>query len=59
MNSGSPRLIEPGVSYFLRETLKQCNERKFTYYSTVLNLGLLFFFVSLLGIFLMYKKGAN
>ena len=56
MNSGSPRLIEPGVSYFLRETLKKCNEMKFKYYSTILNLGLLFFFISLLGIFLMYKK---
>ena len=30
-NSESPRLIEPGVSYFLRKSLSKCNENKHGY----------------------------
>jgi len=53
---GIPRLTEPGVTYFLRETLKHCNTKKTIYYNAILNLGLLFIFISLLGILLIYKK---
>lgn len=51
-----PSLTEPGVMYFLKETLKQCNEKKTVFYNTVLNLGFLFIFISVLGILLAYKR---
>jgi len=51
-----PTLTEPGVKYFLRETLKQCRNTKYTYYSTIFNVGLLILFISLLGTILMYKS---
>ena len=41
-----PTLTEPGVSYFLRSTLKKCNETKTKYFNVLWNLGLLFFFVA-------------
>ena len=52
----TPNLTEPGVIYFLKETLKRCNEKKLLFYNTVLNLGLLFIFISILGVLLVYKK---
>ena len=55
-NSESPRLIEPGVSYFLRKSLSKCNENKHIYFNRLFNLGLLFIFVILLGSLLVYKK---
>ena len=54
-----PTLTEPGVSYFLRSTLKKCNETKTKYFNVLWNLGLLFFFVALLGIILVYKKNTK
>ena len=54
-----PTLTEPGVSYFLRSTLKRCNETKTKYFNVLWNLGLLFFFVVLLGIILVYKKNTK
>lgn len=55
MNDFKPTLVEPGVKYFLRETLKQCNEFKNTYHNYIFNisLGALFFFI--LGLLLLYK----
>ena len=32
-----PSLTEPGVLYFLKETLKQCNEKKLIFYNTIFN----------------------
>ena len=55
-NSGSPRLIEPGVSYFLKNSLSKCNRNKNIYFNRLFNLGLLFIFVILLGSLLVYKK---
>tara|TARA_Y100001970_G_C14127991_1_gene800080 strand:+ start:576 stop:926 length:351 start_codon:yes stop_codon:yes gene_type:complete len=51
-----PLLTEPGVTYFLRETLKQCRDKKYKYYNRAMNIGLLFLFLMLLGIILIYKK---
>ncbi len=50
-----PSLIEPGVKYFLNETLNKCQEYKIKYYNTLYNIifGILFFIV--LGIILYYK----
>jgi len=50
-----PVLIEPGVKYFLNETLKQCNIIKNKYYNVMFNLGLFFFFLLLLGGILFFK----
>ena len=50
-----PNLIEPGVKYFLSETLKNCNKKRTEYNNNLFNLLLflgLFTFVSL---FLYYK----
>ena len=33
-----PILIEPGVKYFLSETLKQCKDFKDKYYNTLFNI---------------------
>ena len=54
-----PRLIEPGVSYFLKASLKNCNNIKIKYFNIIWNLGLLFIFVTLLGIILVYKKNTK
>jgi hypothetical protein len=50
-----PLLIEPGVKYFLSETLKQCREFKNKYNNILLNIGLFFLFVVILGVILLFK----
>ena len=50
-----PRLIEPGVKYFLNETLKQCRIFKSKYHNLIWNISLASFFIILLGAFLIYK----
>lgn len=53
-----PILTEPGVKYFLNESLKQCHDFKIKYHNLLLNLGLFLGFVILLGIiFLIKYKG--
>ena len=55
-DSHIPALTEPGVKYFLRETLKQCRDKKYNYYNTLINVAFLFLFLILLGIIIIYKK---
>jgi hypothetical protein len=50
-----PMLIEPGVKYFLNETLKQCHVFKEKYNNMLINIGLLIGFLIVLGIILLYK----
>lgn len=50
-----PMLTEPGVKYFINETLKQCHHFKEEYQNTLFNIGLLFIFIIILGILLLYK----
>jgi len=52
-----PVLVEPGVKYFLRETLKQCNEFRNKYNNLLFNicLGLGFFFLLGSILFIKYK----
>jgi hypothetical protein len=51
----SPKLIEPGVKYFLSSTLKECRKFK-DYYSTILfNVSMIGLFILVIGGFLMYK----
>ena len=53
--SPKPKLTEPGVTYFLNETLKQCHNIKEVYYNNIFNSILLFGFFIILGILLLYK----
>jgi hypothetical protein len=48
-------LIEPGVKYFLNETLKNCNKKKVQYNNNLFNFLLFLGFFTVLGIFLYYK----
>ena len=55
MNTINPKLTEPGVSYFLRETLKQHKTNKLYYYNTVFNISLLLLFIGVIAAVLIYK----
>jgi hypothetical protein len=48
-------LIEPGVKYFLSETLKQCRQFQITYYNLLLNICIFLCFMALLGTILLMK----
>lgn len=50
-----PSLIEPGVKYFLNESLKQCHIFKAKYNNTLYNIIILIVFLIILGILLLYK----
>jgi len=55
MNMEKPTLVEPGVKYFLKETLKQCKEFKNKYNNLLFNIGLCVGFFLILGLVLLYK----
>jgi hypothetical protein len=55
INDSKPMLTEPGVKYFLNESLRQCRHFKEKYNNTILNIGLLIGFFIILGILLLYK----
>uniref|UniRef100_A0A6C0C3X9 Transmembrane protein n=1 Tax=viral metagenome TaxID=1070528 RepID=A0A6C0C3X9_9ZZZZ len=55
-NDETPMLTEPGVKYFLRETLKQCHDKRANYYNTAWNCGFFIFLVLLFGLVLSYRK---
>lgn len=50
-----PMLTEPGVKYFINETLKQCHSIKESYQNTVVNVWLFILFLIVLGILLVFK----
>ena len=50
-----PTLVEPGVKYFIHETLKKCNEYRVVYKNHLFNLGMLAAFVLVIVIVLVYK----
>jgi hypothetical protein len=50
-----PKLVEPGVKFFLNETLKQTHNFRIKHYNTFLNIGLLVLFFTILGIILFFK----
>lgn len=54
-NSAKPMLTEPGVRYFLNQTLKQCHHIKNNYYNFLINFSLFFVFCIILGGMLLYK----
>jgi len=53
--SPKPTLTEPGVRYFLNQTLKQCHIIKNNFHNTVFNIGLFIAFLIVLGLILLYK----
>lgn len=55
MDIRKPVLTEPGVSYFLKETLKNCKKTKIKQFNYFINLALLITFIILLLSFLLYK----
>lgn len=50
-----PVLVEPGVKYFLSETLKECKDFRLRYNNILYNVGLFVFFLLILGGVLLYK----
>jgi hypothetical protein len=54
-NYAKPILTEPGVKYFLNETLKQCHAFKEKYNNMLFNIGLTIIFFIILAILLLYK----
>lgn len=50
-----PTLTEPGIKYFLNETLKQCHQFREKYTNNIYNIGLFLGFLLILGILLLYK----
>ena len=50
-----PILIEPGVKYFLNETLKQCRIFQEKYNNMIFNISLLLGFCVILGVILVVK----
>ena len=55
MDNSRPILTEPGVKYFLKETLKNCKIKKDTEFNQLMNLGLLTLFLLLSSGLLYYK----
>jgi hypothetical protein len=50
-----PNLTEPGVKYFLHQTLKQCHIARDNFHNMVFNIGLFIAFLLILGLILLYK----
>lgn len=50
-----PSLIEPGVSYFLKHTLKNNHKQKIKAKTAVYNMSLFAVFIALGGLFTLYK----
>lgn len=53
--TSTPTLVEPGVKYFIRETLKKCHGYKETYKNQMFNVGLFVSMVVIVGIVLAYR----
>jgi hypothetical protein len=54
-SSPKPSLTEPGVKYFLYQTLKQCHIVRDNFHNMVFNIGLFIAFLLVLGLILLYK----
>ena len=50
-----PTLTEPGVKYFLSQALKQTHIIREKFHNTIFNIGMLIFFLLILGGILVYK----
>jgi hypothetical protein len=54
-NSSKPELTEPGIKYFLYQTLKQCHTVRDHFHNMIFNIGLFIGFLLILGLILLYK----
>jgi hypothetical protein len=54
-NYSKPSLTEPGVKYFLSQTLKECRLFKNNYNNLLFNIGLAIAFMFILGTILLFK----
>ena len=54
-NYSKPSLIEPGVKYFLHQTLRQCHTIREKFHNTIFNIGLFLAFLIILAVILLYK----
>jgi hypothetical protein len=50
-----PNLTEPGVKYFLSQTLRECRKFKDRYQSIILNITLFVFLIVVIGTILYFK----
>lgn len=50
-----PKLTEPGIKYFLNQSLKKCHLTKVLYYNKLVNVGIFLLFVIIFGSILFYK----
>lgn len=48
-------LVEPGVQFFFRQTLKKCHEFKEKYYNIYYNIFVIISIIVVVGLFLTYK----
>lgn len=55
MDFNRARLTEPGVKYFMAETLKRCHEFKQAHQNTFFNVAMFFMFCGVVGCVLLYK----
>lgn len=53
--TSKPSLVEPGVKYFIHESLKKCNEYRIQYKNHIFNLIIFGTFVILVASILIYK----
>jgi len=53
--SPKPSLTEPGVKYFLHQTLKECHNIRNNFHNMIFNIGLFICFLLILGLILLYK----
>ena len=51
----NPKLIEPGIKYYINESLKKCHKIKTTYNNFIFNFGMFLIFLSILGFILLFK----
>ena len=58
-NFNKPTLIEPGVKYFFKGILKECNNYKQNNYNLIYNISLFILFFSILWIILFYRYKGN
>jgi len=58
-NINKPKLIEPGVKYFFKGILKECNNYKQKNYNLFYNIFLFILFFLILGIILFYRYKGN
>ena len=54
-----PKLIDPGVKYFFKNILKECNNVKNTHNTLLYNLGLLMLFILTFGSILFFRYKNN